>query len=44
MKTIKCPKCGKEFTINISHSISSDGEIFLLEKIRLNIQMKFILK
>ena len=29
MKTIKCPKCGKEFTINISHSISSDGEIFL---------------
>lgn len=27
MKTIKCPKCGKETEINIAHSVSEDGEV-----------------
>ena len=29
MNKIKCPKCKEEFTINIAHSISDDGEVFL---------------
>lgn len=28
MKTIKCPKCGKEISVDIPHSISEDGELF----------------
>lgn len=28
MKVIRCPKCGKEVTLNISNSISDDGEVF----------------
>lgn len=28
MKTIKCPKCGKDTSFNISDSISDDGEVY----------------
>ena len=29
MRTIKCPKCSKEFDINIANSITDDGEVFM---------------
>ena len=28
MKVIKCPKCGKQTELNISHALTSDGEAF----------------
>lgn len=29
MITIKCPKCKKEVEIDIAHSVSEDGEVFM---------------
>lgn len=29
MTNIKCPKCNKEFEINIAKSIDEDGEVFM---------------
>lgn len=29
MIIIKCPKCTKELSLNISNSVSDDGEVFL---------------
>lgn len=28
MTKIKCPKCGKEFELNVANSVSEDGEVF----------------
>lgn len=28
MKTIKCPKCGKDVEIDICKSVTDDGEVF----------------
>ena len=28
MKTIRCPKCGKETSFSLSDSISVDGEVY----------------
>lgn len=27
----KCPKCGKDTIVDLSHSISEDGEVFVCE-------------
>ena len=32
MDVIKCPKCQEDVTINISESISEDGEVFICPK------------
>lgn len=32
MKTVNCPKCNNLVEINISNSISEDGEVFQCQK------------
>lgn len=29
MEKVKCPKCGKEVEIDISKSVSDDGEVYM---------------